>query len=188
MPDLFTEEDKVSITRKLHGTNARYEFYHRKEEKIPFDLEYFNKITKGGLPAKTLNIALAGTGVGKSLFMCHVAAGCMTQGKNVLYITMEMAEEKIAERIDANLLNVTVDDLVNLPKEMYDPMFKRADSVDSAVNAILEYEDEEMSERIAQLVAKLHHNFFSATRLIDCLKQHETTMGLINKLNEAKGI
>ena len=104
----------------LENSDARYEFYHRKEEKIPFDLEYFNKITKGGLPAKTLNIALAGTGVGKSLFMCHVAAGCMTQGKNVLYITMEMAEEKIAERIDANLLNVTVDNLVNLPKEMYD--------------------------------------------------------------------
>jgi replicative DNA helicase len=83
-------------------------------------LDFFNKITKGGLPTKTLNIALAGTGVGKSLFMCHVAAGCMVQGKNALYITMEMAEEKIAERIDANLLNVTVDDLVNLPKEMYD--------------------------------------------------------------------
>jgi replicative DNA helicase len=104
----------------LENSDARFDFYHRKEEKIPFDLEYFNKITKGGLPAKTLNIALAGTGVGKSLFMCHVAASCMVQGKNVLYITMEMAEEKIAERIDANLLNVTVDDLVNLSKEMYD--------------------------------------------------------------------
>ena len=104
----------------LENSDDRYEFYHRKEEKIPFDLDYFNKITKGGLPAKTLNIALAGTGVGKSLFMCHVAASCMVQGKNVLYITMEMAEEKIAERIDANLLNVTVDDLVNLSKEMYD--------------------------------------------------------------------
>jgi replicative DNA helicase len=104
----------------LENSDERYEFYHRKEERIPFDLEFFNKITKGGLPAKTLNIALAGTGVGKSLFMCHVAAGCMTQGKNVLYITMEMAEERIAERIDANLLNVTVDDLVNLPKDMYD--------------------------------------------------------------------
>lgn len=104
----------------LSDSDERYEFYHRKEERIPFDLEFFNKITKGGLPAKTLNIALAGTGVGKSLFMCHVAAGCMTQGKNVLYITMEMAEERIAERIDANLLNVAVDDLVNLPKDMYD--------------------------------------------------------------------
>jgi replicative DNA helicase len=104
----------------LENSEERYEFYHRKEERIPFDLDFFNKITKGGLPTKTLNIALAGTGVGKSLFMCHVAAGCMVQGKNALYITMEMAEEKIAERIDANLLNVTVDDLVNLPKEMYD--------------------------------------------------------------------
>ena len=104
----------------LENSEERYEFYHRKEERIPFDLDFFNKITKGGLPTKTLNIALAGTGVGKSLFMCHVAAGCMVQGKNVLYITMEMAEERIAERIDANLLNVTVDDLVNLPKEMYD--------------------------------------------------------------------
>ena len=104
----------------LENSDERYEFYHRKEERIPFDLEYFNKITKGGLPAKTLNIALAGTGVGKSLFMCHVAAGTMVQGKNALYITLEMAEEKIAERIDANLLNVTLDDLMDLPKEMYD--------------------------------------------------------------------
>jgi replicative DNA helicase len=104
----------------LENSDERYDFYHRKEERIPFDLEFFNKITKGGLPNKTLNIALAGTGVGKSLFMCHVAAGCMVQGKNVLYITMEMSEEKIAERIDANLLNVTIDDLVNLPKDLYD--------------------------------------------------------------------
>ena len=104
----------------LENSNERYEFYHRKEERIPFDLEFFNKITKGGLPAKTLNIALAGTGVGKSLFMCHCAAGAMSLGRNVLYITMEMAEERIAERIDANLLNVTVDDLNALPKEMYD--------------------------------------------------------------------
>ena len=104
----------------LENSDERYEFYHKHEERIPFDLEYFNKITKGGLPNKTLNIALAGTGVGKSLFMCHVAAGAMVQGKNVLYITMEMAEEKIAERIDANLLNTTLDDLVELPKEVYD--------------------------------------------------------------------
>ena len=104
----------------LENSDERYEFYHKHEERIPFDLDYFNKITKGGLPNKTLNIALAGTGVGKSLFMCHVAAGAMVQGKNVLYITMEMAEEKIAERIDANLLNVTLDDLTSLPKDMYD--------------------------------------------------------------------
>jgi len=109
----------------LENSDARFEFYHRKEERIPFDLDCFNKITKGGLPAKTLNIALAGTGVGKSLFMCHVAAGAMVQGKNVLYITLEMAEEKIAERIDANLLNVTLDDLIDLPKEMYDKKVAR---------------------------------------------------------------
>ncbi len=104
----------------LNDYEERYESYHRKEDKIEFDLEYFNKITKGGLPNKTLNIALAGTGVGKSLFMCHVASGALLQGKNVLYITLEMAEEKIAERIDANLLNVPIQDIVDLPKQMFD--------------------------------------------------------------------
>jgi len=99
---------------------ARYESYHRKEDKIEFDLEFFNKITKGGLPNKTLNIALAGTGVGKSLFMCHVASGALLDGKNVLYITMEMAEEKIAERIDANLLNVPIQEITDLPKVMFE--------------------------------------------------------------------
>ena len=98
----------------------RYESYHKKEEKIEFDLEYFNKITKGGLPNKTLNIALAGTGVGKSLFMCHVAASVLLQGRNVLYITLEMAEERIAERIDANLLNVPIQDIADLPKQMFE--------------------------------------------------------------------
>ena len=98
----------------------RYDFYHKKEEKIEFDLEYFNKITKGGLPNKTLNIALAGTGVGKSLFMCHHASSVLLQGRNVLYITMEMAEEKIAERIDANLLDVSIQDLTDLPKIMFE--------------------------------------------------------------------
>jgi len=98
----------------------RYEAYHRKEDLIPFDLEYFNKITKGGLPNKTLNIALAGTGVGKSLFMCHVASSALLGGKNVLYITLEMAEEKIAERIDANLLNVPIQEITELPKVMFE--------------------------------------------------------------------
>lgn len=123
----------------LEDSERRYEFYHKKEDRIPFDLEYFNKITKGGLPAKTLNIALAGTGVGKSLFMCHVAAGCMTQGKNVLYITLEMAEEKIAERIDANLLNVTVDDLVQLPKDLYEKKVKRVKDMTVGKLIIKEY-------------------------------------------------
>ena len=104
----------------LEDYEERYEFYHRTEDKIPFDLEFFNKITKGGLPNKTLNIALAGTGVGKSLFMCHVASSVLLQSKNVLYITLEMAEEKIAERIDANLLSVDIQQLDQLPKMMFD--------------------------------------------------------------------
>ena len=104
----------------LQDYQERYDFYHQTEEKIPFDLEFFNKITKGGLPNKTLNIALAGTGVGKSLFMCHMAASCLLQGKNVLYITCEMAEEKIAERIDANLLNVNIQEIQNMPKSMFE--------------------------------------------------------------------
>ena len=103
----------------IEQSSDRYEFYHRKEEKIPFDLEKFNHITKGGLPNKTLNIALAGTGVGKSLFMCHMAGSALTQGYNVLYITCEMAEEKIAERIDANLLNVSVKDILELPEVLF---------------------------------------------------------------------
>ena len=104
----------------LEDYEDRYESYHRKEERIEFDLDLFNKITKGGIPNKTLNIALAGTGVGKSLFMCHVASGVLLQGKNVLYITLEMAEEKIAERIDANLLNVNIQNITDLPKAMFE--------------------------------------------------------------------
>jgi replicative DNA helicase len=104
----------------LDDSASRFDFYHRVEEKIAFDLDMFNKITKGGLSRKTLNIALAGTGVGKSLFMCHVAAGALTQGNNVLYITMEMAEERIAERIDANLLNLTMDELKVVDKDIFD--------------------------------------------------------------------
>ena len=104
----------------LNDYLERYDTYHRKEDKIPFDLEYFNKITKGGLPNKTLNVALAGTGVGKSLFMCHMASSILLQGKNVLYITLEMAEDRIAERIDANLLNVNIKDIIDIPKAIYD--------------------------------------------------------------------
>ena len=104
----------------LEDYEERYKSYHKTENKIEFDLEYFNKITKGGLPNKTLNIALAGTGVGKSLFMCHMASSVLLQGRNVLYITMEMAEEKIAERIDANLLNVNIKDIVELPKTVFE--------------------------------------------------------------------
>ena len=117
----------------------RYDFYHRKEEKIPFDLEFFNKITKGGVSYKTLNIILAGTGVGKSLFMCHMAAACLNQGKNVLYITMEMAEEKIAERIDANLLNVNLDDLSGLSKQDYERKISNLKSKTNGKLIIKEY-------------------------------------------------
>jgi replicative DNA helicase len=104
----------------LEDADARYEFYHKKEIRIPWDLDYFNKITNGGMPRKTLNIALAGTGVGKSLFMCHASAANMIAGLNVLYITMEMSEEKIAERIDANLLDTPIDQLALLPKDIYE--------------------------------------------------------------------
>jgi len=103
----------------IESADDRYEFYHREEEKIPFDLEKFNYITKGGLPNKTLNIALAGTGVGKSLFMCHMASACLLRSKNVLYVTMEMSEEKIAERIDANCLNLNIKDIGDLPQVMF---------------------------------------------------------------------
>ena len=123
LPDLLTKALAVSFDANIghdyvDNVSERYDFYHAQEERIPFDLEYMNKITKGGLPNKTLNVALAGTGVGKSLFMCHVAANAMTQGRNVLYITMEMAEERIAERIDANLLDIPLDQLETLSKEM----------------------------------------------------------------------
>jgi replicative DNA helicase len=125
IPSILSDALAVSFDNNighdyLENYEERYEYYHRKEEKIEFDLEYFNKITKGGLPPKTLNIALAGTGVGKSLFMCHVASSVLLQGRNVLYITMEMAEEKIAERIDANLLNVPIQDITDLPKTVFE--------------------------------------------------------------------
>ena len=123
----------------LEDYQERYDFYHRKEEKIAFDLDYLNKITKGGLARKTLNIALAGTGVGKSLFMCHCAASNLTKGLNVLYITLEMAEEKIAERIDANLLNVTVDELSMLPYDAYQKKIERVKSKTTGKLVIKEY-------------------------------------------------
>ncbi len=124
LPEILTKALGVSFDTNvghdyIENADERYQFYHRDEERIPFDLEYFNLITKGGLPNKTLNICLAGTGVGKSLFMCHSAASALTQGRNVLYITMEMAEERIAERIDANLLDVPIDQLKNLSQEMF---------------------------------------------------------------------
>lgn len=124
IPGILQEALAVSFDENVGhdyvgNVTDRYEFYHKDEAKIPFDLEKFNTITKGGLPNKTLNIALAGTGVGKSLFMCHCAAAALTQGKNVLYVTCEMSEEKIAERIDANLLNVNIRDISSLPEQIF---------------------------------------------------------------------
>ena len=139
IPELLT--DALSVNFDPHvghdyllDSDDRYLFYHRTEKKIPFDLEFFNKITQGGLSNKTLNIALAGTGVGKSLFMCHVASNALSQGNNVLYITLEMSEERIAERIDANLLNIKLDDLISLPKKMYE---KKIDDLKSTVKGRL---------------------------------------------------
>jgi len=131
IPSILSEALGVSFDSNvghdyIENAEDRWEYYHQKEDKIPFDIDLLNAITKGGLPNKTLNIALAGTGVGKSLFMCHVAASSLMQGKNVLYITAEMAEEKIAERIDSNLLNVNIKDLSELPKQMFE---KKIDAV-----------------------------------------------------------
>lgn len=120
-------------------SSDRFDFYHRVESRIPFDLSYFNKITNGGIPNKTLNICLAGTGVGKSLFMCHMAAACLAQGRNVLYITMEMAEERIAERIDSNLLNVEIDQLANLSKDMFESRIKKVNDKFQGKLIIKEY-------------------------------------------------
>jgi hypothetical protein len=139
IPELLT--DALSVNFDPHvghdyllDSDDRYAFYHRVEKKIPFDLEFFNKITQGGLSSKTLNVALAGTGVGKSLFMCHVSSSALSQGNNVLYITLEMSEERIAERIDANLMNIRLDDLISLPKQMYE---KKIEDLKSTVKGRL---------------------------------------------------
>jgi len=123
----------------LEDAEKRYDWYHTKEKRYQFDLSYMNKITKGGIPSKTLNIALAGTGVGKSLFMCHCASSFLSQGQNVLYITLEMAEERIAERIDANLLDVTIDDLHTMPKQLYDTKIQKINNKTSGKLIIKEY-------------------------------------------------
>jgi replicative DNA helicase len=144
IPKLLSDALGVSFDSNIghdyiNDFDSRYEFYHRVESRIRFDLDIFNKITKGGLPTKTLNIALAGTGVGKSLFMCHVAAGCLSQGHNVLYITLEMAEEKIAERIDANLLNIDINELQTISKTDYERKFEALKSKTQGKLIIKEY-------------------------------------------------
>ena len=144
IPSILTDALAVGFDNRvghdyLVDSESRYDYYHQTVDKIPFDLEFFNKITKGGLPPKTLNIALAGTGVGKSLFMCHVAANCLSQGKNVLYITLEMAEERIAERIDANLMNISIDDLHELPKQMFESKIDKIVKATSGKLIVKEY-------------------------------------------------
>ena len=144
IPEILSDALSVSFDPHvghdyLDDSDDRFEFYHRVEEKIPFDLDYFNRITKGGLPQKSLNICLAGTGVGKSLFMCHVASSCLSQNQNVLYITLEMAEEKIAERIDANLLDIAVDDLHALSKDMYDKKIENLSKTTNGKLIVKEY-------------------------------------------------
>ena len=144
IPSILTDALAVSFDNAVghdyfDDSDKRFEYYHKIEERIPFDLDFFNKITKGGLPQKTLNIALAGTGVGKSLFMCHMAANCLSQGKNVLYITLEMAEERIAERIDANLMNISMEDLHNLPKKMFDDKITKLMSKTNGKLIVKEY-------------------------------------------------
>ena len=144
IPSILTEALAVGFDNHvghdyLEDHESRFDYYHTVEEKIPFDLEFFNRITKGGLPPKTLNIALAGTGVGKSLFMCHVAANCLSQGKNVLYVTLEMAEERIAERIDANLMNISMEDLHDLPKQMFESKINKIIKSTSGKLIVKEY-------------------------------------------------
>ena len=144
IPSLLSDALAVSFDPNvghdyLDNYAERFDYYHRVQEKIPFDLEFFNKITKDGLPKKTLNIALAGTGVGKSLFMCHVAAACLSQGRNVLYVTLELAEEEVAKRIDANLMNITFDDLMVMPKDLYEKKIKHLMSKTNGKLIVKEY-------------------------------------------------
>ena len=144
IPQLLSDALAVSFDPNvghdlLDNSDARFDFYHRIEERIPFDLDYLNKITKGGVPKKSLNIILAGTGVGKSLAMCHMATANLLDGKNVLYITMEMAEEKIAERIDANMLNVRLDELAEIPKQIYDKKIEKVRNKTTGKLIVKEY-------------------------------------------------
>ena len=144
IPEILSEALSFSFDAHIghdyiEDSDDRYDFYHKTESRVPFDLEFFNIITNGGTPQKTLNVILAGTGVGKSLFMCHHAANCLTQNKNVLYITLEMAEERIAERIDANLMDITMDELRELPREIYKKKLNRATGKISGKLIVKEY-------------------------------------------------
>jgi archaellum biogenesis ATPase FlaH len=156
----------------INDSSSRYDFYHKQESRIAFDIDMFNKITKGGIPNKTLSICLAGTGVGKSMFMCHMAAACLSQGLNVMYITMEMAEERIAERIDANLLNVTMNELHSMTKPEYDRKFDTLKSKTQGKLIIKEYPTASASSlHFRSLLNELHlkKNFQPQIIFIDYL-------------------
>ena len=200
IPSILSDALAVSFDNNighdyLQNYEERYEFYHKKEDKIPFDLEFFNKITKGGLPNKTLNIALAGTGVGKSLFMCHVASSVLLQGKNVLYITLEMAEEKIAERIDANLLNVNIQDIGELPKQMFESKVSNLAKKTQGTLIIKEYPTAAAHEghfRALLNELQLKRSFKPDIIFIDylniCASSRYSKMGSVNSYSYIKSI
>lgn len=200
IPSILSDALSVSFDNNighdyLEDQSSRYDFYHKVEERIPFDLEMFNKITNGGLPKKTLNIALAGTGVGKSLFMCHMAAGALVQGKNVLYITMEMAEERIAERVDANLLNLTMDELKVVDREIFESRMQKLSKKTQGKFIIKEYPTASAHAghfRALLEELKMKKNFIPDIVFIDylniCASQRMKQGGSVNSYTYIKAI
>ena len=200
IPKLLSDALGVSFDQHIghdymSDYESRFDFYHKVESRVKFDLDIFNKITKGGLPTKTLNIALAGTGVGKSLFMCHVAGACLSQGQNVLYITMEMAEERIAERIDANLLNIDLNELQTMTKEDYERKFKVLQNKAHGKLIIKEYPTASASSlHFRALLSELHlkKNFVPDIIFIDylniCASARIKAGGSVNSYTYIKSI
>jgi len=200
IPKLLSDALGVSFDQHIghdymSDYQSRFDFYHKVESRVKFDLDIFNKITKGGLPTKTLNIALAGTGVGKSLFMCHVAGACLSQGQNVLYITLEMAEERIAERIDANLLNIDLNELQTMTKEDYERKFKVLQNKAHGKLIIKEYPTASASSlHFRALLSELHlkKNFVPDIIFIDylniCASARIKAGGSVNSYTYIKSI
>jgi archaellum biogenesis ATPase FlaH len=200
IPKLLSDALGVSFDQHIghdymSDYESRFDFYHKVESRVKFDLDIFNKITKGGLPTKTLNIALAGTGVGKSLFMCHVAGSCLSQGQNVLYITMEMAEERIAERIDANLLNIDLNELQTMTKVDYERKFKVLQNKAHGKLIIKEYPTASASSlHFRALLSELHlkKNFVPDIIFIDylniCASARIKAGGSVNSYTYIKSI
>ena len=200
IPKLLSDALGVSFDQHIghdymSDYESRFDFYHKVESRVKFDLDIFNKITKGGLPTKTLNIALAGTGVGKSLFMCHVAGSCLSQGQNVLYITLEMAEERIAERIDANLLNIDLNELQTMTKVDYERKFKVLQNKAHGKLIIKEYPTASASSlHFRALLSELHlkKNFVPDIIFIDylniCASARIKAGGSVNSYTYIKSI